>query len=221
MNRVFSRYFTRWVLRRFHLAGGWVQNREQCVYLIPRWLLVVWCGWPQSICVWVCVRLHLCVCVVLGANDSWHLATISGSLISIERFGGGLVGVGVGGAQIPLYLANRCVFDLLTHSFTRARSRTRGPPFAWHMEMSISISLSARRWWQRWTHPQENIRKITNSQEETIFLKAHRRIIEMNESTGFLFSWKADNLLFWPSNRTCFSLGTNYKLSMCRCNQYD
>lgn len=37
------------------------------------------------------MRLHLCVCVVLGANDSWHLATISGSLISIERFGGGLV----------------------------------------------------------------------------------------------------------------------------------
>lgn len=47
------------------------------------------------------MHLHLCVCVVLGANDSWHLATISGSLISIERFGGGLVvvvvGWGVGG----------------------------------------------------------------------------------------------------------------------------
>lgn len=88
------------------------KNQEQCVYLIPRWLLVVWCGWPRSICVWVCARLHLCACVVSGANDSWHLATISGSLISIERF----VGVGVGGVQISLYLTNRCVFDLLTHS---------------------------------------------------------------------------------------------------------
>lgn len=36
----------------------------------------------------VCAHLHLCTCVVLGANDSWHLATISGSLISIERFVG-------------------------------------------------------------------------------------------------------------------------------------
>lgn len=97
----FSGYFTRRVLRRFHLARGWVRNREQCVYLIPRWLLVVWCGWPQSICVWVCVRLHLCACVVLGANDSWHLATISGSLISIERFGGGFGWGGVQGHRFP------------------------------------------------------------------------------------------------------------------------
>lgn len=151
MNRVFSRYFTRRVLHWFHLTRGWVRNREQCVYLIPRWLLVVWCGWPQSICVWVCVRLHLCACVVLGANDSWHLATISGSLISIERFGGGFGwGWGVRRAPIPLYLTNRCVFDLLTHSF--ARARTRPAPFgatAWHMEMSISVSLSAQRRWQR------------------------------------------------------------------------
>lgn len=96
MNRVFSQYSTRWVLHWIHVTGGWVQNHEQCVYLIPRWLLVVWCGWPQSICVWVCARLHLCACVVPGANDSWHLATISGSLISIERFGGGF---GVGGVR--------------------------------------------------------------------------------------------------------------------------
>lgn len=40
------------------------------------------------------------------AHDSWHLGTISGSLISIERF--------AVEAQIPLYLPNRCVFDLLT-----------------------------------------------------------------------------------------------------------
>lgn len=75
------------------------------------------------------MRLHLCACVVLGANDSWHLATISGSLISIERFGGWFwMGVwGGAGAQISLYLTNRCVFDLLTHSFTRAR--TRSAPF--------------------------------------------------------------------------------------------
>lgn len=59
-------------------------------------------------------RLHLCTCVVLGANDSWHLATISGSLISIERFGGG--GEGWVDVQIPLYLTNRCVFDLQTRA---------------------------------------------------------------------------------------------------------
>lgn len=94
----------------------WVQIESNVfMYLIHRWLVVVWCGWPHSICVWVCVHLHLCTCVVLGANDSWHLATISGSLISIERFGGE--------AQIPLYLTNRCVFDLLTQ-LTHTRTCT-------------------------------------------------------------------------------------------------
>lgn len=51
------------------------------------------------------MRLHLCACVVLGANDSWHLATISGSLISIERFGGWFwMGVwgGCRGTDFPL-----------------------------------------------------------------------------------------------------------------------
>lgn len=47
------------------------------------------------------MRLHLCACVVLGANDSWHLATISGSLISIERFGGGFGWGGVQGHRFP------------------------------------------------------------------------------------------------------------------------
>lgn len=58
------------------------------------------------------VRVHRrpCTRVVLRANDSWHLATISGSLISIERFGGE--------AQIPHHLTNRCVFDLLTPAYT-------------------------------------------------------------------------------------------------------
>lgn len=64
----------------------------------------------------MCAHLYLCTCVVLGANDSWHLATISGSLISIERFGGE--------AQISLYLSNRCVFDLLTLLCTRAYTHT-------------------------------------------------------------------------------------------------
>lgn len=82
------------------------------------WFVVVWCGWPQSICVWVCAHLYLCTCVVLGANDSWHLAAISGSLISIERFGGE--------AQISLYLSNRCVFDLRTQ-FAHTRPHTHTP----------------------------------------------------------------------------------------------
>lgn len=47
----------------------------------------------------MCGRLHLCACAVSGANDSWHLATISGSLISIERFGGE---VGGGAPDFPL-----------------------------------------------------------------------------------------------------------------------
>lgn len=101
------------------LVEHWVQIESIVfMYLIHRWLVVVWCGWPHSICVWVCAHLHLCTCVVLGANDSWHLATISGSLISIERFGGE--------AQIFLHLTNRCVFDLLTQ-LTHTLRCTRCP----------------------------------------------------------------------------------------------
>lgn len=56
------------------------------------------------------------VCVVPAANDSWHLATISGSLISIERFGGEV--------QIPHRPTNRCVFDLLTPTYMHTHTHS-------------------------------------------------------------------------------------------------
>lgn len=136
------------------LGEQWVEIENIVfMYLIHRWLLVVRCGWPHSICVWVCAHLHLCACVVLGANDSWHLATISGSLISMERFGGE--------TQIPLYLSNRCVFDPLTqvtHMHARAHRHTHihshihshcpSRTTIWRMETSMSnmLILTAIDW---------------------------------------------------------------------------
>lgn len=92
----------------FFLSGGsWsaVSLNVDCVYVSSTDVLW-WSGAGDRIAsVFECVHIYICV-LVLGTNDSWHLATISGSLISIERFGGE--------AQIPLYLTDRCVFDLLT-----------------------------------------------------------------------------------------------------------
>lgn len=142
---IFTSVLSRW---SFFFWEQWVQmDGIVFMYLIHRWRVVVRSEWPRSICVRVCAHLHLCICVALGANDSWHLATISGSLISIERFGGE--------AQIPLYLTNRCVFDPLTqltnaHRHTLRCTHWPSIATAWHMEMSISKSHSAQGYWQQW-----------------------------------------------------------------------
>lgn len=104
------------------------------MYLHRRQFVVACCEWPPCICVWQCVHLHLCTYVAWGANDSWHLAAISGSLISIERF--------AVEAQILCYLSNRCVFDLLTqlaHTFTH--------------------TVSIQSYWQEWIKVRHNSAK--------------------------------------------------------------
>lgn len=151
-------YSHKFILVLFMCRGSWGAENIVFTYFIYRCVAVVWCGWPHSICVWVCAHIHLCTCFVLGGNDSWHLAIISGSLISIERFGGE--------AQIPLYLSNRCVFDLLTrlthsHTLSLSHTHTHCPTTApfWHMEMSISKSLWTHWYRQQYILPQKNIRK--------------------------------------------------------------
>ena len=128
------------------LREQWVEMENiVSMYLIRRWLVVVWWGRLQSICVGVRARLHLCACVVLGANDSWHLATISGLLISIERFGGK--------THSPLSLRQMCVWSAYpahTHTDTQTFTHTHRPSRAeiWHMEMSTSERLLAYWYWQ-------------------------------------------------------------------------
>lgn len=111
--------------RRFFRSCA-CKSRAMCLCIVSTdgsW----WSGAGDRIAsVFECARrLHLCTCVVLGANDSWHLATISGSLISIERFGGG----GQEGRwmrRFPLYLTNRCVFDLQTQADACTHAHTKG-----------------------------------------------------------------------------------------------